>query len=113
MTALLAEADAARPELKRAVASEQAARVARRQARAALIPQIAAQALVDVSVTRFVDRASSWIVGGELRWTFSTGGAELAAIRAAAASIAAFLGDRLARDGAAGMARTAGRAAWR
>jgi outer membrane protein len=86
VSALLAEADAARPELKRAVASEQAARAARRQARAALTPQIAAQAVVDVSGTRFVDRASSWIVGGELRWTFATGGAELAAIRAAAAS---------------------------
>ena len=32
----------------------------------------------DVSGTSFTDRASSWIVGGELRWTFSTGGAELA-----------------------------------
>jgi outer membrane protein TolC len=88
LNALLAEADAARPELKRAARSEQAANIARRQARAALIPQVAAQAGFDVSGTRFTDRASSWIVGGELRWTFSAGGAELSAMRAAAASTA-------------------------
>jgi outer membrane protein TolC len=88
VTSLLAEAEARRPELKRAAGSEQIAAAARQQARSALIPQIAAQALVDVAGTRFADRASSWIVGGELRWTFSTGGAELAAMKAAAASIA-------------------------
>lgn len=85
---LLAEADAARPELRRAAASEQIAAAARQQARSALIPQVAAQAAVDVAGTRFADRASSWIVGGELRWTFSAGGAELAAMKAAAASLA-------------------------
>jgi outer membrane protein TolC len=88
VTSLLAEAEARRPELKRAAGSEQIAAAARQQARSALVPQIAAQALVDVAGTRFADRASSWIVGGELRWTFSTGGAELAAMNAAAASIA-------------------------
>jgi outer membrane protein TolC len=88
LTALLAEADAARPELKRAMVSEQIATATRRQARAALIPQITAQAAFDVSGISFTDRASSWIVGGELRWTFATGGAELAGMKAAAASIA-------------------------
>jgi outer membrane protein TolC len=88
LTALLAEADAARPELERAAASEQVAAAARRQARAALIPQLAAQAAFDISGSQFTNRASSWIVGGELRWTFSTGGAEVAAMKAAAASIA-------------------------
>jgi outer membrane protein len=86
LTALLAEADAARPELKRAAASEQVAEAAGHQARAALIPQLAAQGAVDVSGTSILDRASAWIVGGELRWTFSTGGAELAGMKAAAAS---------------------------
>ena len=86
VTALLAEADAARPELKRAAASAQLAEAARRQARAALMPQVAAQGAFDVSGTRFNDRASSWIVGGELRWSFSTGGSESAAMNAAAAS---------------------------
>lgn len=88
VTALLAEADAARPELKRAAASEQVADAARRQARAALMPQVAAQGAFDVSGIRLSDRASSWIVGGQLRWTFSTGGSELAGMKAAAASIA-------------------------
>jgi outer membrane protein TolC len=68
--------------------SEQIATATRRQARAALIPQITAQAAFDVSGISFTDRASSWIVGGELRWTFATGGAELAGMKAAAASIA-------------------------
>jgi outer membrane protein len=86
--ALLAEADASRPELKRAARSEQAADAARRQARAALIPHVAAQAAFDVSGTRFTDRASSWVAGGELRWTFSTGGAERAAVRATAEATA-------------------------
>jgi len=83
---LFAEADSARPELKRAASAERAADAGRQQGRSALFPQIAAQAAFDVSGTRIADRASSWIVGGELRWTFSAGGAELAAIRAAAAS---------------------------
>jgi outer membrane protein TolC len=87
-TALLAEADAARPELRRAAASEQRAAAAHRQARAAFVPQVAAQAAFELAGTRMADRASSWIVGGELRWAFSTGGAEAAGLRAAAASIA-------------------------
>ena len=88
VAALFAEADAARPELKRAALAEELADRGRREARAALIPQVAAQAAFDVSGTRFNDRASSWIVGGELRWTFSTGGGELAGLNAAAAAIA-------------------------
>jgi outer membrane protein TolC len=85
---LLAEADAARPELKRAAASARTAEAAQRQARAMLIPQVAAQAVFDLSGTSFADRASSWIVGGELRWTFSAGGAELASVKGAAAVFA-------------------------
>ena len=86
VTALLAEADARRPEIKRSAASEQIAANVGRQARAALIPQVAAQGAFAMAGTEIADRASSWIVGGELRWTFSTGGGELAALRAAAAS---------------------------
>jgi outer membrane protein TolC len=84
LDALFAEADAARPEIRRAAAAEQLADTGRRQARAALIPQIAAQAGVDYSGTSFNDRASSWLVGGEVRWNVSLGGAERAQ-RAAAA----------------------------
>lgn len=88
LPALLAEADAARPEIKRAQAATGIAARARTQAAAALVPQVAAQAAVDVSGTQFADRASSWIVGAEIRWTFSTGGAELAERKAAAAGLA-------------------------
>jgi outer membrane protein len=88
ITALLAEADAARPEIKRAAAAARVAEKTQTQATAALIPQIAAQAAYDLSGTQFSDRAGAWIVGGQLRWTFSTGGAELAGRKAAAAAIA-------------------------
>ncbi len=87
LRALLAEADASRPELARAATSEKVAEASRDQARAAFIPQVAAQAAWDLSGTNVSDRASSWILGGELRWTFSTGGAESAGTKAAAASI--------------------------
>ena len=84
---LLAEADAARPEIKRAAAVARLAEENRSQATAGLIPQVAAQAAYDLSGTQLTDRAGSWIVGGQIRWTFSTGGAELANRRAAAAAI--------------------------
>ena len=84
---LLAEADRARPELLRAAAGERLAETARRQARSAFVPQVVAQAAYDVSGTRVNDRAGSWLAGGELRWTFSTGGAEHAQARGAAAAM--------------------------
>jgi outer membrane protein TolC len=87
-TALLAEADAARPEIKRAAAGARVAEKTQTQATAALIPQIAAQAAYDLSGTQFSDRAGAWIVGGQIRWTFSTGGAGLAGRKVAAAAIA-------------------------
>jgi outer membrane protein len=88
ITALLAEADAARPEIKRAAAAARVAEKMETQATAALSPQITAQAAYDLSGTQFSDRAGAWIVGGQVRWTFSTGGAELAGRKAAAAAIA-------------------------
>ena len=81
-------ADAAlprRPDVLRADAAAALGDVMRRQAGSALVPQIALQSVLDFAGTRFSDRASSWIVGGELRWTFSTGGAELARKTAATA----------------------------
>jgi outer membrane protein len=87
LAALLAEADAGRPEIKRALAASRLAEKTQLQTTAALIPQVAAQAAYDLSGTQIADRAGSWIVGGQVRWTFSTGGAELAARKAAAAAI--------------------------
>jgi outer membrane protein TolC len=80
---LLAEAERSRPELRRAASGQQLADAERQTARAALIPRVAAQAAFDISGTRFDDRASAWLVGGEVRWSLSLGGAEAARLRAA------------------------------
>lgn len=86
LAALFAEAEDKRPELRSAALTERMTAAERRIARAALLPQVAAQAAFDLNATRFNNRASGWAVGGELRWTFSTGGAELARLKAAAQS---------------------------
>jgi outer membrane protein TolC len=82
--ALFAEAESARPDLRRSAAAEELAETGRSLARAAWRPQIGAQAGYEVAGTQFTDRASSWIVGAELRWNLSLGGAEQARVRAAA-----------------------------
>jgi outer membrane protein TolC len=83
LSSLFADAETARPDLKRAAAAEELADAGRRQARSAWYPQVAAQASLDANGTSLSERASSWIVGGEVRWTLSTGGAELAQRKAA------------------------------
>jgi outer membrane protein len=87
MRALLAEAESQRPEIQRAAAAEEIADTSRRAARSAYIPKVAAQAALDLSGTTFADRASSWLVGGEFRWSLGLGGAEHAQVKAAAASM--------------------------
>ena len=82
-SALVAAALASRPSLKASKTAAELADTLRRGSRAALIPQVAAQAAVEMSGTEIADRTSSWLLGGELRWTFSTGGAELSRIKAA------------------------------
>ncbi len=81
--ALVAEAESARPELRGGDAAVGMATAARRQAKAAWWPQVAAQAAYQFDGTSLADRASAWVVGGEVRWTFSTGGAARASVRAA------------------------------
>ena len=98
----LAEAAAVnRPDLLRAGAAAGLADAVRSQAQSALVPQVAVQSLVDFAGTRFSDRASSWIVGAEVRWTFS-GGAEQARRAAATAAAAQAVA---ARDDANARAR--------
>jgi outer membrane protein TolC len=80
---LLAEAERGRPELRRAASGQQLADAERQSARAALIPRVAAQAAFDISGTQFNDRASAWLIGAEVRWNLSLGGAEAARLRAA------------------------------
>lgn len=82
--ALFAEAERNRSELRKAAVARQLAETDRQNARAALIPQVAAQGAFDLSGTQFNDRASAWLVGAEFRWNLSLGGAETARIKAAA-----------------------------
>ena len=83
-SSLVAAALEARPSLKASDAAARLADTMQRASRAALIPQLSAQAGVDFSGTTFNDRSSSWLFGGELRWSFSSGGAERARMKAAA-----------------------------
>lgn len=91
---LFAEAAANRPELARAGAAQDLAAAARREARAAFTPRVAAQATAEVAGTRIADRASSWVVGGELRWALPLAGAERAGLAAAAAGMARAAAER-------------------
>jgi outer membrane protein TolC len=97
LTALFAEAESRRPDLKRAAAGERLAETGLRQSRSTWSPQVAVQGTVAADGTSFGDRSSSWVFGGELRWTLSTGGAEAAQRRAAAESA---VQARLERDDA-------------
>ncbi len=83
---LLTEARTNRPEIQRAAASEALADSGRLAARAAFAPTVAAQAAFDVSGTRVADRAASWLVGGEVRWSLALAGAERAQLKAATAA---------------------------
>jgi outer membrane protein len=85
--ALSREPERARPELRLAEAAQALAEDRARMARAAWVPQVAAQAGYELGGTQFHERASAWVVGGELRWSLSTGGAERAQMRAAAAAM--------------------------
>jgi outer membrane protein TolC len=83
--ALFLEAESSRPDLKRAAAAEQLAGTGLRQSRASWYPQVVAQAGVEASGTELTERAGAWLFGGELRWSWSPGGAELARRAEAAA----------------------------
>ena len=89
LAALFAEADAARPELRKAAAQSKLAEDGSRLARSVWYPQVAAQAGYELNGTTFTDRASAWVVGGEVRWSLSAGGADLARTKAAADDAAA------------------------
>jgi outer membrane protein len=87
-TALLAEAERARPELAMARAAQGVAEAETAAARAGWLPQIAAQATAEQNGLSFGERAATWTAGLELRWSLSLGGAEAAAARGAAADLA-------------------------
>jgi outer membrane protein len=81
--ALVAEALETRPSIKAADSAARLASTMHRASRAALIPQLSAQGGIEFGGTTFNGRSSSWLFGGELRWSFSSGGAELARMKAA------------------------------
>lgn len=83
---LAEEALAARPDLRQREAEVSLAASSGRQAKAGWWPQVAAQAAYQYDGLSFSDRASAWVVGGEARWSFSTGMGERAAMRAATAA---------------------------
>ena len=81
LASLLAEAETSRPEMRRAAAAQQAVEVARASVRSALLPQVTAQAGWEADGTSFDARAAAWSAGGDLRWSLSLGGAEVARLR--------------------------------
>ena len=85
-SALATEAIANRPDLKRGEGGVALAESGRREAKSNWWPQVAAQAAYQYDGLNFSDRASAWVVGGEARWTFSTGMGDRAAMRAATAA---------------------------
>ncbi|HUF46959.1 MAG TPA: TolC family protein [Vicinamibacterales bacterium] len=87
--ALIREAEAQRPELRRAAAERRAAEAGSRMARAGWLPRVTAQAGYQIEGLELVDRADSWLIGGEVTWSLSVGGAERARARAARAALAA------------------------
>jgi outer membrane protein TolC len=86
LPALLAEADAASPAIARATAAVGLAEAATRAAHAAWSPEILGQAGATFSGLQFDSRATAWMAGAQVRWSVSTGGAEAAGTRAAAAA---------------------------
>jgi outer membrane protein TolC len=86
VSALTVEALQNRPDLEHADAELAVAAAGRRQARSAWWPQVTAQASYQFDGLSFADRAASWVIGSEIRWTFSTGLGDRAASRAAVAA---------------------------
>ena len=83
---LLRQAEAARPELRKRAAERRVAEAGHLLARAAWQPRVTAQAGYQVDGLDVFDRAGSWIVGGDVSWSVSLGGAERARSRAARAA---------------------------
>jgi len=89
LESLLRDAEARRPELRRAEAERAAAEASLRAARAGWLPQVAAQAGLQLEGLSFTRRADNWLIGGELTWQLSLGGGEQARTRAATAGVRA------------------------
>jgi outer membrane protein TolC len=85
--ALVRDAAASRPELRKSAAAIAAAEAGARLARATWYPRVTAVAGYQYEGLEIFSRADSWIVSGEVTWGLSLGGAERARARAAAAAL--------------------------
>lgn len=83
---LFAEAEAARPELRRAAAQVRATEAVAKQARSVWWPQVFAQAGLEWNGLRAGAQSGSWVIGGEARWMLSLSGADAARLRSASAA---------------------------
>lgn len=74
-------------ELRRAVAAESMAQLQAATARSARLPRVVARGGYELAGPNLVERVSSWQVGGYLRWSLSSNGAESASLREAHALV--------------------------
>jgi outer membrane protein len=89
-----AQAVASRPAVRRAEAQVALAGVGRSAARSALLPQVSIQGVYELNGHSFTDRASSWLVAGQLRFNLFAGLGDAARLRAAAAAEARATAER-------------------
>jgi outer membrane protein TolC len=75
-----------RPAVHRADTQLALAGVARSAAKAAFLPQVSVQGMYELNGNTFGDRASAWMVSGQLRFNLFAGGGDAARLRAATAA---------------------------
>lgn len=83
-----------RPAVRRAEAQVALAAVARSAARAAFLPQVSVQGMYEINGHNFSDRASSWLVAGQLRFNLFAGLGDSARLKAATAAEARAAAER-------------------
>jgi outer membrane protein TolC len=90
------EAMRARPEVRTASLQEDLARETRRGARAAFLPQVSFQGVVELNGVggAFTSRASAWTFGAQARWSLFSGLADVSRLRETGLASARAAADR-------------------
>jgi outer membrane protein len=90
------EAMRARPEVRTASLQEELARETRRGARAAFLPQVSFQGVVELNGVggAFTSRASAWTFGAQARWSLFAGLADVSRLRETGLASARAAADR-------------------
>jgi outer membrane protein TolC len=83
-----------RAAARRASLQLEMARANRAGAKASFLPQVSVQGVYELNGHRFGDRASAWMVSGQLRWNLFSGLGDSARLRAAAAAEARAAAER-------------------